>query len=191
MKVWKKVDGEKKQNIGQVTQMRILGVGGFRGTTDGQQLVARFCEAVESGQEVADEDLKAISNALSVLISPGSDSGYSDTRDRMAEVGRRLGVDRKQGNELASTKALYPAVMSVAAYLLRLERLQQDGAPVDKAQREARRTLATDCGIGERAMSNRIKKHQAEAIRLLPMLRMFYDEAITQEPAIGLPHFWK
>lgn len=138
--------------------LALMGSGSFLGTTEGQKLVARFCAAALQGKTQDQADAESMARALLPII--GWDG---DTRAVMADVAENLGITQKQGKALAQERQHNQHVWSVARYLDLWQRLIDEAMHPDKAQLEARRRTADKYGIKDRAMRNRIAKHEAEA----------------------------
>ncbi|TWI58702.1 hypothetical protein IQ22_00412 [Pseudomonas duriflava] len=143
--------------------------------TPGHALVYRFCTDVENGVQPSDEDMKAIAFALRGAMTGANMS------ESMDEVGRRLGLAKKQGKQLSEQSQWFEKSSRVAQYMLETIVAIEAGANPKLAESEVKRRHAAALNIGDRAMRNLINKHKDTA-KL--MLRATYGI----EPPAGL---WK
>lgn len=154
---------KKPKSMGVLTIQKIIGVGGFLGTTKGQELAARFCEAVDSGKTPDQADLKAVADALRVVLEYRS----HPHDDVLAVVGNFLGITTRQGQGRTAQLSKNRKVQEVCEYLEDFRARVKSGVPQKQAEIEARKAMTQRLNVGDRACRNKIKQFGKEAEQLL------------------------
>lgn len=149
--------------------------GSIVGMTGGHALVYRFCTDVENGVQPNEADMKAVAYALRAAITGANMS------ESMDEVGRRLGLAKKQGKRLSEQSQWLEKASRVAQYMLETISEIEAGADPKLAEAEVRRRHADALEIGDRAMGNLINKHKDAA-------KLILKATSGAEPPSGL---WK
>lgn len=149
--------------------------GSLTGMTPGHALVYRFCTDVENGVQPSDEDMRAVAFALRAAVTGANMS------ESMDEVGRRLGLAKKQGKRLSEQSQWLEKASRVAQYMLETMSEIEAGADPKLAEAEVRRRHADALEIGDRAMRNLINKHKDAA-------KLMLTATSGAEPPSGL---WK
>lgn len=139
-----------KKHLGKLTIKKLLHHGGFFGVNP---LVHRFCDAVDAGEVPDAEDLKAVAYALEVLRSGEA----SDTNLRA--LAGRLGIKKKQGKEESSRRDWLKQSRPVVKYYALRNQYLEAGETEKDAEAAARALVASELGIKDRAMRNRIEKY--------------------------------
>ncbi|MFT4255697.1 MAG: hypothetical protein QM599_01840 [Pseudoxanthomonas sp.] len=137
-----------QKQVGKFTLTRasMVSMGAIAHTTQGQQIVARFCAAVERKQTPDMKTLLHVAAGLAPLVS------FTDLEEAMHAVAAKLGVIKRQGKSKPDgVGELAPLVRSVIEW--------QDAVAAGADSVAARKQIADDHGIGDRAMRNRIKDY--------------------------------
>lgn len=139
-------------------------MGAFCGSNVGTMLIARFRNKVLAGDVPSKEDLDLLAYAFEPLeryyLSDKQEA--NDIRiDALLEFARRLNLKNRQGQaktaNTLSTISRYQ--QSVIEYLIEFNSLIKNGAPEKIAKKQARKKIADQEGIGDRAMKDRISKY--------------------------------
>lgn len=142
----------------------ILRAGKFSNMTPGRALIHRFCSDVEAGKQPSSDDMKAIAHALR---GAGTGGNMSESMD---EVGRRLGIAKRQGKQKSEQSQWFERASDVVHYMLETINDIDAGADPAAAEARTRKRYAENLGIGDRAMRNRINKHKDSAKLMLRAL---------------------
>ncbi len=136
-------------------------IGGFKGSTTGTKLIARFCNAVNQGETPLGADLKVIADALEPLMTFYLiDSGTTDNRlrDQLDVFARRMGLKKKQGREREHLH-----IDSVTQYFEKRDEFIHGGDKESEATSKALDWSSKQEKISPRAMRNRIVSHKEAA----------------------------
>lgn len=136
-------------------------VGGFVGQTSGHKLLYRFCTDVENGITPSADDLRDIAAALRVALSGGNMSNSMD------EVGRRLGLAKKQGKKVSEQRRWHEMTSRIMQYMLDVHQRIESGVQPVTAERAVRAEYAERFGIGDRAMRDMVNKYKEGAVLAL------------------------
>ena len=142
-----------KKYLGTLNVQTLLHHGGFTNMTPGNNLAQRFCDAVSAGNTPTRDDLETVAHALEVLRYGVADDG------KLSAFSERLGTWRKQGQEVSAASGWWKYASSVADYFARREQYLNANMSDTKAHTAAKKAIANEQGIGQRAMQNRIDKY--------------------------------
>lgn len=154
---------KKTRNLGILTASKLVEIGAFVGVTSGQQLIERFCAAIEAGVQPDTDDLKKLAAALHPLrYNPGEatkDASDNEHRDALAKFSNLLGLNKKQGRQEESAGRCERMALPVVLYKIKLDELISAGKTQREAKTIARNFSAEYAAIGDRAMRNRIRDY--------------------------------
>ncbi|MCE8002161.1 hypothetical protein [Billgrantia ethanolica] len=139
-----------EKQLGPLTIKKLIHHGQLYGVNS---LVHRFCDAVNDGEVPDMEDLKAVAYALELL----RDGNASD--QKLRDFAGRLGIKKKQGKGESSKQDHFKQAISVARYFVKRAEYIAAGESEKVAEAYARALVASELGIKDRAMRNRIEKH--------------------------------
>lgn len=148
-----------------INKQNLLDKGAFAGMTAGNGLANRFCHAVEQGNAPSMDDLETVAYALEML----KDGSASD--EKLREFADRLGVKRKQGKQHSTKADWMTQAMTVVRYYAKRDEYIVAGESLKDAQAAARALVASELGIKDRAMRNRIEQFGADAELMYSVLR--------------------
>lgn len=143
--------------------------GGYQGMTPCQSAAIRFCQDVLSGKNPNKADMIILANALKPIEFAHS----RNTAEVMNEVAENLGLHKTSGRKLSEERNYFQYASEVAGYFLLVESLILQGVSDRGAEKEARTIYMEKLGIGDRAMRDKINKHQDQARLMLPLLRNY------------------
>lgn len=147
----------KKRNHGTLTKRKLLHLQAFAGMTEGNALAHRFCDAVNAGSVPDTEDLQAVAFALEVL----RDGNASD--NALREFADRFRAKKKPGKGKSTEADWMKNAEHVVRYYIQRDEYLAEGETENDANVAARALVASDLGIKDRAMLNKIKKYEEEA----------------------------
>lgn len=143
-----------EKQLGPLTIKKLIHHGQLYGVNS---LVHRFCDAVNDGEVPDMEDLKAVAYALELL----RDGNASD--QKLRGFAGRLGIKKKQGKAESSKQGRLKQAVAVLRYFELRDEYLAAGEKATDAETAARALVASELGIKDRAMRNKIDKYREDA----------------------------
>jgi hypothetical protein len=155
-----------KKNVGDLSTNALKRVGGsFVGWTDAHALVFRFCEDVENDVTPDKKDLRQIANALAPILE------IKKTGLALTIFAKKLGLVKKQGQEISAQKKWMLYAHSVVEYFFMVEQWTASGVGKKEAKKKALEYCAEKNKIQTDEMSRRIRKYKTVSLKMADFLK--------------------